>query len=79
MHDQVDVADRKTGLGKRRNHAEGLIVRRGRRLGYPDFAAIAPVDQDQVGKGPAHVDPGDDFAAFCAIFLNHARNPKCRT
>ena len=50
-------------------------------LGDADLAAVAPVDQDQVGEGAADIDAGDDVArgfARCLIFLNHARNPKRR-
>ena len=63
MHDEADIGERKAGRGERRHDAERLVVGRRRRLGDVDLAAVAAVDQDEVGKGAADIDSGDDLAA----------------
>ena len=60
---------------KRRNHAERLVVGRRRRLGDVHLAAVAAVDQDQVGEGSADIDAGDDAARIPRLrrnILSHA-------
>ena len=86
VDDEVDVAGAEAGFAERSNHAEGLVVGSGRHLGDANAAAVACVDQDQVGEGAADIDAGDDaalsrpgYTPLSLIFLSHARNPKRRT
>ena len=62
MNDRVQIGEGDAGFIERVEHAERLVVRRGQGLDHPR-AAIAAVDQQQIGKGPADIDPGDHLDA----------------
>ena len=75
MHDQVYAGGRAAGLGQRRDDAVRLVVGGRRRLGDAHPAAVAAVDQDQVGEGAADVDAGHHGAGVSAFVLPHAHFP----
>ncbi len=79
VHDEADAGSRNACPGKRRHHAERLILGRRRRLGDMHPATGGAVDQDQVGECAADVDPGHRLSGICANLLDHRPNPKCRT
>ena len=62
MDDGGEAGSIGTGSIKRREHAKGLVLHRGRHLGELDLAGHV-IDQDQVGEGAAYVDACD--AAHC--------------
>ena len=77
MHDEIDAVDRKTGGAERGYDAESLVVDRRWGLGDAHLAAVAAIDQEEIGEGPADIDAGHDAAPRRRKILFHWRNPKC--